>query len=170
MPWNPIWAANWPHFEIAGVRRPPSAWSESVGLPCSPAPEWLMLLRYSSKDLQIYRPTQLEAGSFAYHFPSPPCAECDIGGHPMNLEPSAIWSGMLISEFVHAEIPFTTEHWEAAGSQLGCTPLSSRYDALMAYRRRHHAMLCDEYTQQAIRSWMPDPTRFEPAKAPAKNT
>jgi hypothetical protein len=159
VPWNPIWLADWPAFDLTVGETVPSSWTESVGLPCAPAVEWVMVVRYPASAMKrLYRPTQLEAGDFPYHFPSPPCAECKVGGHPMNMGNPA--SGRLLSEFIHTEIPFANRNWKEAGLRLGSTPLNRKYDVLMTYRRRHYELLTDSYGFEPVHSWMHDPTQL----------
>jgi hypothetical protein len=164
-PWNPIWTATWDHFERVSIQDEPASWLESVGLQCSSGPDWLLLLRYQSNEMgAIYRPTQLEAGNLAFHFPSPPCAQCSVGGHPIHFGFQAPPPGVLISDFVHEETDFLPEHWRKAGSRLERADANS-YGHLMSYRRRHHALLCAEYPEGRVPDWMPDPVKLPDKRA-----
>ena len=104
--WHPVWAANWDGVEhFLDIDRP-SRWQQAVGVE-SKAPSWLAIVKYSLKDRKVlgsgkssgndrgidgreaslFRPTQLEAGWYARHFPSPPQTELDQGGICMFLHP-----------------------------------------------------------------------------------
>jgi hypothetical protein len=159
-PWNPVWAVTWEHFEHACANAAPSGWLESVGLQCSSGPEWLLLLRYPSDQAGLlYRPTQLEAGSLAFHFPSPDCAELDRGGHPVHFGRHASPDRGLISEFVHAEFDFSVDHWIAGGSLLERAAPNS-YRALASYRKGHHDLLCSQYGEKNVTAWMRYPNKM----------
>lgn len=163
-PWHPIWAASWDEFDRVANRSRPETWLEAVGLPCPPVPNWLMVLRYRVSDAKrVYRPTQLEAGAFPWHFPSPETKLPPVrGGHPMNLTNGGAAvqaSGSLPSEFVHAEIRFAPEYWAAAGFLLRPTTAPTS-GFLMGHRRMHHLSLCEEYGPEVIRRWMPDATKL----------
>lgn len=162
-PWHPVWAAGWDEFEQAIDPGRPESWMEAVGLQSPGEPQWLLVLRYRVAEARkLYRPTQLEAGSYAWHFPSPQCSWPPLrGGHPINLgnARTAVRNHRLLSEFVHAEIEFKPEHWERAGSLLsptnGPTP-----GILMEHRRIHYFQLCEAYRRDEVRQWMPDPGKL----------
>jgi len=160
--WNPIWAASWDHFNRASIQGIPSSWLEAVGVPCDSGPSWLMLFRYSypseppdpsNPRERLYRPTQLEAGIFPYHFPSPKCAELKDGGQTMKLVENGLVEQFLVSEYVHEEIKFTRDHWIAAEALLECAVVNS-YQSLMSYRRRHRSLLGVIYGEQKVKKWM----------------
>ena len=67
------------------------------------------------------------------------------GGHPINLGNARAPGGSrgLLSEFVHAEIPFTLEQWVNAGSLLEPTS-ESTLGFLMDHRRIHYLQLCED--------------------------
>jgi hypothetical protein len=162
-PWHPIWAAGWRELEQVMDPAKPESWLESVGLVCPNESQWILVLRYHAGDARkLYRPTQLEAGGYAWHFPSPICEAPPLrGGHPMNLGSARTPGGSrgLLSEFVHAEIRFTPEHWVNAGSLL--EPTSEVTPGfLMEQRRIHYLQLCEEYTRDAVSAWMPDPVKL----------
>jgi hypothetical protein len=156
--WHPIWAASSREFQQASIDNIAESWFETVGIPCNTdPPPWLLILQYPSElPLQIFRPTQLEAGAFAYHFPSPDCIPPDTGGLCMHLGDSVSQSGILVPEFIHNECDFKLDHWRDGGERLGrASATLSR--SVMRFRARHHALLCEKYTEEAIRAWMKDP-------------
>jgi len=159
-PWHPVWAASWDEFAQLMDPASPESWLETVGLQSPPEAQWLLVLRYRAGDAkQLHRPTQLEAGGYAFHFPSPKCARPPLrGGHPMNLANARPpgRASKLISEFVHAEIGFDLEHWVAAGELLASTT-SATPGVLMDHRRIHYLQLCEEYKRARVRRWMRDP-------------
>jgi len=159
-PWHPVWVAGWTEFSTCIDRRRPESWLEAVGLPCPPEPNWLIVLRYPTTDAQhLYRPTQLEAGAFPWHFPSPKTKLPPLsGGHPMNLAGAPMRSP-LCSEFVHEEIPFRPAYWEAGGELLHFTG-SSTSGFLMGHRRLHYRALCAHYGVSPVVRWMPDPVKL----------
>jgi hypothetical protein len=159
-PWSPVWLARWEEFDGSTDTAIAASWPESVGLPCSPSVEWILVLRLRTTDVtQLYRPTLFEAGDFPYHFPSPPCAPLASGGHPMSLRPSAAL-GALLLEYVHTELPFNPDGWKDADRRIGPVARDRKYD-IMAYRRRHYDLLVDTYGKRAVHDWMRDPTKHD---------
>jgi hypothetical protein len=160
-PWHPIWVTNWDSFVRNIDNGRPESWPETVGLPIQSEPTWLLVLRYSVGEAKrrIYRPTQLEAGAFAWHFPSPISGIPPLrGGHPMNLtSPTA--SGSVVSEFVHAQIRFEPEYYIRAGPLFRRSGVETRGN-LMAHRRLHHLALCEEYGSTQVTNWMPDAVKL----------
>jgi hypothetical protein len=156
-PWNPTWAAVWQQYEPTKVTGSPNNWLEVVGKQAPQEPHWLLLLRYPSTGVKtLYRPTQLEAGDFPLHFPSPPCAPLEVGGIAMQVGPDASSIWRILSEFIHTEVPFERDHWEATGIMLAQTTVSS-YDSLSTYRRRHLQVLRDGYGDKNIDDWVETP-------------
>jgi len=158
---HPMWVAEWKslqHF-LDPVR--PERWLQAVGVPRE-HPAWLAVFRYPVKrgrhEVPLFRPTQLDAGWYAHHFPSPPQAAPVRGGHTMYLwqsyQGSNGASSHIVSEFLHPQIDLTMEHWRSAGSLVGFAP-AVRGD-LADQRQRHWVLLQSAYSPVPIRSWMPD--------------
>lgn len=111
---QPCWVAIKDEFLTLADLGTPASWLEAVGLP-SPGPlptdgrlreKVLVILSYSSSELRhLLRPSQIDAGWFAFHFPTPPSRPIDQGGLTMRagaLGPrSAVADDSLVSEFVH---------------------------------------------------------------------
>jgi len=152
-PWNPTWVAVWDQYEPTKVTASPNNWLEVVGKQAPLEPHWLLLLRYPSSGVRtLYRPTQLEAGNFSLHFPSPPCALLEVGGIAMQVGPAAPSIWQVLSEFIHTEIPFERAYWEATGIMLAQTTVHP-YESLSTYRRRHLQVLRDSFGDKNIDDW-----------------
>jgi hypothetical protein len=123
---------------------------------------WVAVVQYpvatTYRDIQLFRPTQLEAGSYPYHFPSPPQAELAKGGFTMFLNQPApekrYIQPALVSEYVHAQVDFTIKNWRSAGGLVDVTkrPVAG---ALQDQRRRHWELLGTRYGPTLISEWMP---------------
>lgn len=132
---RPAWAADWERFEAACENRNnPDRWTSLVGV-YRKGGCWLIVLKYpSSKVGQLVRPTQLDAGAYDYHFPSPGSVSCDSGGASMNLdEPDPVEP---LREFVHRPIRFDLSNWEAAGWRLD-RQRGANSNGLQRIRERH---------------------------------
>ncbi|MBI1786386.1 MAG: hypothetical protein HYR60_02400 [Acidobacteria bacterium] len=148
-PHHPSWTTGWLAFRDyidAGAER----WLELVGVPKSVFPRWLIVLRYTVGEAgTVVRPTQLDAGWNAFHFPSPPQAARNVGGHPMDLRTSPPANG-LIPEFIHEQIDHRMEHWIRAGGLSGATARVVDGD-LASLRRTHHRLLVRSYGTEVLR-------------------
>ena len=101
LPYEPSWVTTWSAFEsLAGGD--PRRWQPLVGVPPRNTPRWLLLLVYPvwMTDLLV-RPSQMDAGWFAEHFPPPPVAG---RGLAMELHPSEIHR--RLPEYIHARVDF----------------------------------------------------------------
>jgi hypothetical protein len=85
---HPTWVAEWTSLRPFLDPDRPERWLQAVGVPCD-YPAWLAVFRYpvgrSRRRIDLFRPTQLDAGWYAHHFPSPPQAAKELGGHTMYL-------------------------------------------------------------------------------------
>ena len=155
----PTWAAEWKSLEPFLHRDSPRAWLQAVGVPRD-HPVWLVVLRYPvrnrDREVRLFRPTQLDAGWYAHHFPSPPQADIAKGGHTMFLSQNhtSEVSGPPVSEFLHEQIDFGIGDWIAGGSLFGFTGLPSQ-GALDDQRRQHLSLLQTLYGQ-GVHTWMPE--------------
>ncbi|MGB7923157.1 MAG: hypothetical protein WCF57_07925 [Pyrinomonadaceae bacterium] len=155
-PFNPKWVTTWdkfaPYAEARRANGEPDAdrWCESVGV-LTPGEHWQLVIKYPAKAAgRVYRPTQLDCGYYAYHFPSPFVAKMAVGGHPMDLaEDSATLP--LIPEYIHEQIILDFDYWKDAGRLIGRTQHSSYH--LSTLRKKHHAKLKSNYS--GIDQWMP---------------
>ena len=125
---HPTWVAEWqslvPYLRGSG----PLGWLQAVGVPIEEA-RWVAALRYrvstSKRTIRLFRPTQLDIGWYAHHFPSPPTTVLDQGGHAMYLlsgtSSGAIAPavpGAFVREYLHEAIDYEPEDWEFAEKQV----------------------------------------------------
>jgi hypothetical protein len=161
---HPTWAAEWgslrPFLDPGSPRR----WLQAVGVPRDGG-VWLAILCYPLKDkkreIKLFRPTQLDAGWYAHHFPSPPDAVLSLGGHTMFLNRGngtvERAPGALVSEYLHAPVDFSIRDWHAAGGLVGFTgqPIGGMIEK---EREAHWLLLQSFYDSGRIREWMPAAT------------
>jgi hypothetical protein len=152
-PFQPTWATAWKAFEPhapLGANR----WLEVLGVSKPDFPRWVIALRYPVREAgTVARPTQLDAGWSCYHFPSPPQALLQAGGHPMDarVHPSM---GDLIPEFIHKQIDHDVSHWQATGEL--CERTTSAIGGDLGHlREAHHELLLRTYGADVL-SWMPE--------------
>lgn len=151
-PYQPTWAALWSSFVEEGIdRKGPERWLESVGVH-RPHPCWVILLKYSVRDVgMLARPTQLDAGRYIYHFPSPPQALLEIGGYAMDLRTTPRAS-TLIPEFIHNQINHSLKHWVEAGRK--CELANPQVlGSLIDQRMAHYDLLCQCHGA-GVDAWM----------------
>jgi hypothetical protein len=150
-PYEPAWATTWGGFgpvRTEGPRR----WCQVVGVVnTGGTARWVLVLRYRlPPGWPLVRPTILDAGYNAYHFPSPPYQRRKTG-HPMDLRYTPL-PQQLRREFIHRQIDHHPDHWEAAGRLLDRTdgPLPGR----IGLRRRAHLQLLAKHYKSGIQGWM----------------
>jgi len=133
---RPVWAGRWDQLARASDRGDPSSWSRSLGVR-RPKASLEMVLRYSAKGLALARPTQLDIGDYAFHFPSPPSLHNHLGGFTLHLG-EASREVRLISEYIHPPRQFTFDDWKRGGFLVGQGP--NTIDALTNIRlfRKNH--------------------------------
>lgn len=153
-PYQPTWATYWSHFRPL-VPEGPVRWAAILGVPngrqCA---HWLMVLKYFQGEAGLLaRPTILDAGFNPYHFPSPPQAALDEGGHPVDLQlsPRPVH---LLPEFIHQQIPHTIEHWNAGGRLLARTPGHHPRPGWLSNRRHNHHGLLAKVYGLGVDAWM----------------
>jgi hypothetical protein len=162
-PFQPIWATRWEKFRERTADAGPAAWLEATGLGREDPRRWLIVLVYPVEEVQwLARPTQLDAGWYQYHFPSPPCLGADQGGHPMDLRTEPC-PEHLLPEFIHEQFEYDIKHWDDSerpgpNRLVGCTA-GPTVDALELQRRNHHRLLITSYPDFVgeIEDWMPRP-------------
>lgn len=156
-----VWVADAEQFDRVALPHQPDTWLPAVGLPL-PAPhpdsphrrDLLLQFRYPAKAVPaLARPTQLESGWFAYHFPSPPSAPAEAGGFSLNLGPFH-GTRTLVSEYVHEQIdldPDWLQHAQFLGTE------SSPESKLRQLRISHHELLGRHYS---LDGWMKNPNEI----------
>lgn len=140
-PFQPTWVVPWTQFSkfIPGN---PEKWLEVLGVKKINAPRWCFLLKYKAREAgTVVRPTQLDAGWYAYHYPSPPKVQNFLGGHPMDLSAS---STDLISEYIHMQIDHTIDQWFNTGKACKRTTLVNNA-SLSSQRKAHLSLLNNKY-------------------------
>jgi hypothetical protein len=140
-PRHPVWVTSWDRLQ-ANLKAPRCL--EILGAPRRDGPRILLALRYEARDAgTLVRPCQLDAGDFAYHYPSPPKRALKDGGATMDL---AVPRGMgdLVPEFIHSQVRFKVEYWKAANHWLEITSGPVMGD-LAGARRQHQRLLQARY-------------------------
>jgi len=150
-PYQPVWATTWTSMENLQACSP-DRWLQVMGIQRGTVRRWIIVLRYTVREVgTLVRPTQLDAGTCGFHFPSPPQAMKWRGGHPMDLQYNPRPSH-LRPEFIHRMIAHTPEHWYSTGRMLGRTSTASPFD-LGPQRSAHHDLLCRRYGM-GVKAWM----------------
>jgi len=157
-PHGPIWAALWSKWFDRVNRMRAESWASATGLCKLTPPNFLAILKYPA-DLgnPLIRPTQLEAGYFGRHFPSPPCASAGHGGRivqgrsgNMNTNPTK-----ALREFIHPPIQWTEHEWVASGLPVIETAFAvGAAGELASDRSGHWSDLCHEFGQAPVSTWM----------------
>lgn len=152
---HPVWAMLWDDAEAVVRSADADRWSEIVGVHRGHPGNWVIPLQYKVVECgTLVRPTMLDAGCYAYHFPSPPAAPIRDGGCCMDLRTSPAPGG-LRHEYIVQEMDFFEDHWRRAGPLCVRTKRPTR-GSLELQRRAHHKRLCANYP--GVRSWMKDCT------------
>jgi hypothetical protein len=109
---GPFWVTLFDPWR-ARVTESPEDWYSPVG-GSKPASSWLIAVKYPVRRAKrLYLPTQLEAGVFGRHFPSPPSCRPACGGRVVEGRP-IVFSAPRYSplpEFIHAPIALELEDW-----------------------------------------------------------
>ena len=154
---RPTWVAEWRSLQPFLSPGDPARWLRAVGVPRD-QPVWLAVFRYPVKtrkrEIKLFRPTQIDAGWYAHHFPSPPEAVPSKGGHAMDLREGPEGDKTLVSEYLHAQSDLTIADWRAAGRLVGYTGAPVSGD-LSEQRKAHWNLLQTSYGDGVL-SWMPD--------------
>ena len=112
--------------------------------------QWHALLVYSSESIELYRPTILEAGWYAFHFPSPPDLPIDQGGIALDSTNLYDFSNSFPWEFIHRRIELSS----AKLHKISVTTSAS--ECCEKLRRRHHGRLVNAFGAETM-SWMSNP-------------
>ena len=151
-PFQPTWVTTWATFKPL-LGKGPNGWLEVLGVPKKEGRRWVVLLAYPASEARKFaRPTQLDAGWFAQHFPSPTCAPAELGGHPMDL--AADPATPIRPEYIHRSMAHTLPHWHLAERNFGPADGPAR-DDLKKQRQTHYGSLRVEYLPRKIAAWMP---------------
>ena len=149
--YNAIWVSKWDDFEPF-INDGANVWVQVLGVKRDMG-TWQIILKYPVGAAEkIVRPTQLESGDYAYHFPSPENTPKKNGGHPMNLGIKKSLE-LLLSEFVHVQIDYDISYWVDAGRKIDVITENSCEIGVL--RQNHFNLLVKKYGDP-IRKWMPD--------------
>src|SRR5580698_11613281 len=110
-PYRPCWVTVWSHFS----KRVGSGgdWWRVVGMKPPNTGDWLVLLAHPANDASpLYKPCQLYAGWYGFHYPAPAGAHC---GYAMEILCEDETSPPL-EEYIQGEIAPSLDHWKAAGA------------------------------------------------------
>ena len=153
----PTWAAEWTSLQPFLTSSDPSNWFRAVGV-YKEEPVWVVVVCYraSERKVQLFRPTQLDAGWYVHHFPSPPQAELRKGGHTMYLgqHSGSVISPPPVSEFVHEQVDFDVKDWIAGGRLAGFTREPVR--GFLEQQRMDHLHFLQTIYGEGVSSWMPN--------------
>jgi hypothetical protein len=158
---HPTWVAEWTSLKPFLDPDRPERWLQAVGVPRD-SPTWVAVFRYPAarpgREIGLFRPTQLDAGWHAHHFPSPPQAAAGLGGHTMYLwQPLQKTTGIpasLICEYLHPQMDVSIAAWRAGGRLIGLAPPIG--GDLAEQRHRHWLLLQLMYKESPVRDWMPE--------------
>ena len=137
---RPVWAARLSRFRRAIDRARPATWNAAVGV-WRRQGSWQAVVTYPRRSVQeVIRPTQLDAGFYQFHFPSPPVVATASGGITMAI--CDMTDRMpLVPEWIHPPIDFDADHWLAAGGLFGEVPDALDVTRLGEHRRSHGGRL-----------------------------
>ncbi len=148
-PFQPTWATLWDRFSAEDWKNP-KRWQTLLGVRPSETETWLLLLCYPVREARaegrpVLRPTQLDAGWYAEHFPVPPQVAT---GHAMELDGDR-GPCMPLPEFIHQQIDHRPDHIMAIAKVEGvAAPEKLRKPA----QKRHYGVL-SRYYNQATQDW-----------------
>jgi len=154
--YQPSWVTGWDAFEPRIIPDDASGWTKALGVNKAEN-RWLIVLKYTVAEAgTLARPTQLDAGDYEWHFPSPLSTPLQEGGHPMELHPPP---PDPLPEYVHQQLrDYDIKHWHDAGSLIAKTKDTHCAAAeLYRLRQEHHGLLCAHYRKSDITAWMPNP-------------
>ena len=129
----------------------PEYWSRLLGVDHNRFSEqWIAVLVYPDDKAHTYaRPTQLDAGSYPRHFPTP--KDHSNGGHPMPLS-TPTPPKELLSELIHTQIDHEKDDFTKGKSRLRMTKdgIDPEYRQLGSQRKTQRRRLQEEYPDDPI--------------------
>lgn len=147
--YQPVWATLWDEFRPY-LDHPDGAtrWRQALGLKPDSRPCWYAVLRYTVGEVRdLFRPTQLDADWYCYHFPSPAGVPVLRGGCTMDCRGE---SDRPLSEYVHQQIDHTLDHWTLAGRRVGLGLMNDPL-GFQEQRRLDHDLLVNHFGETARR-------------------
>ena len=153
----PTWVAEWADWQSRIDPAIPESWAGAVGL-SKPPSAVLAVFKYSVQRTGriLIRPTQLEAGAFGRHFPSPECAAPDLGGRVIDANGLATHSPV---EFLHEPFVWDIDDWTHSELPLGylSTSVGPAAQLFMDRDRHWQEPLQREFGREPIVAWMAAP-------------
>lgn len=140
--YNPSWVTHEEAFEEYlgddGDEYRADRWQCATGL-ARESGRWLAVIQYSFAELgrKLYRPTQLDAGGYDWHFPSHPRRKVERGGQAMALGKGDYTGRQLLPEFIHTQVNCLDENHVVAVAKT----IASSDDGLVQCRLRHRDRL-----------------------------
>ncbi|MEK7408747.1 MAG: hypothetical protein AAB225_27085 [Acidobacteriota bacterium] len=156
-PHPPVWVALWRHWSLTIDLAHSESWADAVGISKPKEGCWLAVLKYpATRAGQLVRPTQLEAGWFGRHFPSPNVCTPGSGGRIVHgLDSAVVPAGNCLWEYLHKPIPWSEYDWLSSGMPVSRTarPVGP-VGTLLSDREFHWGRLKREFGEKAVSSWM----------------
>ncbi len=132
-----------------------AGWCESVGV-CRPEACWMAVIAYPARRAgQLIRPSQLEAGWFGRHFPTPPSCSRETGGRIVDGRPAIALKPdhCSLPEYIHAPIRLKVDDWRRAGFPVLDTVVTAGvHTRLVGDREAHWTALKREFP--GLAAWM----------------
>ena len=151
------WAAEWESLSPYLVPHKPHRWLQAVGKPTEES-MWVTVVRYPlvasrKAPIKLYRPTQLDAGWFPHHFPSPPPTPLARGGHTMFLcaDNEGRPGNGLVHEYIHQSFPFSIRHWYKGGQLL---EVAGAVQGHLPRQRQKHIDLLEQHYPGEVEDWI----------------
>lgn len=156
-PFQPTWATTWSAFKKYAAEGP-DRWCQVLGM-YKPWPCWIVLLKYTVREAgTVARPTQLDAGWYDSHFPSPRVTPKSEGGHPMDLSAApAVLDEPPLPEYVHTTTHHTPAHWTSLAPYNCGRTTAQPLPPLPEQRLAHYERLQRHHNIADVRGWMDDP-------------
>ena len=151
-PTPPVWCTTETGFR-SHFKKSADRWLDLLGVATPLRATWVILVLYPVRDARpLFRPTVLESGWYAQHFPSPlnDISPAKDGGFTMDLGAA---STELLREFVHNPVPWQVRHWRDTGQHCERTSGGGAED-LTSQRSAHYRLLIDEFGETEIRNWI----------------
>lgn len=154
---SPVWVtreAEWKKRTSASA----TGWCESVGV-CRPDSCWMAVIAYPARRAgQLIRPTQLEAGWFGRHFPTPLSCSRETGGRIVEGRTAiALRSDHAsLPEYIHAPIRLKVDDWRRAGFPVLDTVVPAGPHARLFADREAHWMALQRKFPGLV-AWMASP-------------
>ncbi len=153
-PFGPVWVT--PHSDFTPVADQPSErWLEILGLRKARLKLCVIVLTYRARHAgTLYRPTQLDVGTCADHFPSPDGLGA-LTGHPVDLSADRR-QAVLKTELIHG--PFMVDiqpqiQWESSSFWYGFPQRDPTMVPNRALERDVHLELLEERYGPDVRTW-----------------